>query len=187
MVLALQGITTSASSARKGYSFPGGALPHPGAGSGPLRPVGDRESRFRPDGGDRHHAHREQIDALETMGSTRSGSSWRPASSGSCCPFPADGDLRRGRDLRGVPGRREAPGRERGAYLGRWKPAWYWVTSPRDLEIPRFRPSHRVGLHVQGYFTRRGAEGVSQATTSAVVVSSVLVLVCDYFLTSVLQ
>jgi len=38
----------------------------------------------------------------------------------------------------------------------------------------------------KGYFTRRGAEGVSQATTSAVVVSSVLVLVCDYFLTSVL-
>ena len=38
----------------------------------------------------------------------------------------------------------------------------------------------------KGYFTRGGAEGVSQATTSAVVVSSVLVLVCDYFLTSVL-
>jgi phospholipid/cholesterol/gamma-HCH transport system permease protein len=38
----------------------------------------------------------------------------------------------------------------------------------------------------KGYFTARGAEGVSYATTSAVVVSSVLVLVCDYFLTSVL-
>jgi len=38
----------------------------------------------------------------------------------------------------------------------------------------------------KGYFTARGAEGVSEATTSAVVVSSVLVLVCDYFLTSVL-
>ena len=38
----------------------------------------------------------------------------------------------------------------------------------------------------KGYFARHGAEGVSQATTSAVVVSSVLVLVCDYFLTSVL-
>ena len=38
----------------------------------------------------------------------------------------------------------------------------------------------------KGYFTGRGAEGVSQATTSAVVVSSVLVLICDYFLTSVL-
>jgi len=38
----------------------------------------------------------------------------------------------------------------------------------------------------KGYFARRGAEGVSHATTSAVVVSSVLVLICDYFLTSVL-
>ncbi len=38
----------------------------------------------------------------------------------------------------------------------------------------------------KGYYTGRGAEGVSYATTSAVVVSSVLVLVCDYFLTSVL-
>jgi phospholipid/cholesterol/gamma-HCH transport system permease protein len=38
----------------------------------------------------------------------------------------------------------------------------------------------------KGYFARHGAEGVSQATTSAVVVSSVLVLVCDYFITSVL-
>jgi phospholipid/cholesterol/gamma-HCH transport system permease protein len=38
----------------------------------------------------------------------------------------------------------------------------------------------------KGYFTGRGAEGVSQATTSAVVVSSVLILVCDYFVTSVL-
>jgi len=38
----------------------------------------------------------------------------------------------------------------------------------------------------QGYFTARGAEGVSRSTTSAVVLSSVLVLVGDYFLTSVL-
>lgn len=38
----------------------------------------------------------------------------------------------------------------------------------------------------KGYFARRGSERVSQATTSAVVVSSVLFLVCDYFVTSVL-
>jgi phospholipid/cholesterol/gamma-HCH transport system permease protein len=38
----------------------------------------------------------------------------------------------------------------------------------------------------KGYFTGRGAEGVSQSTTSAVVLSSVLILVSDYFLTSVL-
>lgn len=38
----------------------------------------------------------------------------------------------------------------------------------------------------QGYFTERGAEGVSRSTTSAVVLSSVLVLIGDYILTSVL-
>ncbi len=38
----------------------------------------------------------------------------------------------------------------------------------------------------KGYYARRGAEGVSQATTSAVVLSSVLILVCDYFITSIL-
>ncbi|MBF0098080.1 MAG: ABC transporter permease [Magnetococcales bacterium] len=38
----------------------------------------------------------------------------------------------------------------------------------------------------KGYYAKRGAEGVSQATTSAVVLSSVLILVCDYFITSVL-
>lgn len=38
----------------------------------------------------------------------------------------------------------------------------------------------------QGYFTRHGAEGVSRATTTAVVMSSTLVLVWDYFLNSVM-
>ena len=38
----------------------------------------------------------------------------------------------------------------------------------------------------KGYYTGHGAEGVSRATTAAVVMSSVLVLVWDYFLTSVL-
>ena len=38
----------------------------------------------------------------------------------------------------------------------------------------------------KGYYTKRGAEGVSQATTSAVVLSSVLILICDYFITSIL-
>jgi phospholipid/cholesterol/gamma-HCH transport system permease protein len=38
----------------------------------------------------------------------------------------------------------------------------------------------------KGYYTERGAEGVSQSTTSAVVLSSVLVLVCDYFITSIM-
>ncbi len=38
----------------------------------------------------------------------------------------------------------------------------------------------------KGFYTGHGAEGVSRATTSAVVTASVLVLVWDYFLTSVL-
>lgn len=38
----------------------------------------------------------------------------------------------------------------------------------------------------KGYHATRGAEGVSQATTSAVVQSSVLILICDYFITSVM-
>jgi phospholipid/cholesterol/gamma-HCH transport system permease protein len=38
----------------------------------------------------------------------------------------------------------------------------------------------------KGYFTTRGAEGVSRSTTAAVVMSSVLILIWDYFLTSVL-
>jgi phospholipid/cholesterol/gamma-HCH transport system permease protein len=37
----------------------------------------------------------------------------------------------------------------------------------------------------KGYYAGHGAEGVSRATTSAVVMSSVLVLIWDYFLTSV--
>jgi phospholipid/cholesterol/gamma-HCH transport system permease protein len=38
----------------------------------------------------------------------------------------------------------------------------------------------------QGYHTRRSAEGLGKATTEAVVLSSVLILVSDYVLTSVL-
>ena len=38
----------------------------------------------------------------------------------------------------------------------------------------------------KGYFAGYGAEGVSKATTQAVVLSSVLVLVWDYFMTSIL-
>jgi len=38
----------------------------------------------------------------------------------------------------------------------------------------------------KGYYASHGAEGVSRATTAAVVMSSVLVLIWDYFLTSVL-
>ena len=42
-----------------------------------------------------------------------------------------------------------------------------------------------VGCY-KGYFTAKGAEGVGRATTEAVVLSSVLILVSDYFLTDLL-
>jgi phospholipid/cholesterol/gamma-HCH transport system permease protein len=38
----------------------------------------------------------------------------------------------------------------------------------------------------KGFFTKHSAEGLGTATTEAVVLSSVLILVWDYFLTSVL-
>jgi phospholipid/cholesterol/gamma-HCH transport system permease protein len=38
----------------------------------------------------------------------------------------------------------------------------------------------------KGYYAGFGAEGVSRATTQAVVLSSVLILVCDYLMTSIL-
>ena len=38
----------------------------------------------------------------------------------------------------------------------------------------------------KGYFTGYGAEGVSKATTQAVVLSSVTILIWDYFMTSIL-
>ncbi len=39
----------------------------------------------------------------------------------------------------------------------------------------------------KGFYTTRGAEGVSRSTTDAVVMSSVLILIWDYFLTSVMM
>jgi phospholipid/cholesterol/gamma-HCH transport system permease protein len=38
----------------------------------------------------------------------------------------------------------------------------------------------------KGFFTRGGAEGVGQATTGSVVISSMLILISDYFLTAIL-
>lgn len=38
-----------------------------------------------------------------------------------------------------------------------------------------------VGCH-QGFATRGGAEGVGRATTSSVVIASILIIVCDYFI-----
>ena len=61
----------------------------------------------------------------------------------------------------------------------------------RDISIG-FWKSMSFGLIIswiccyKGFYTQFGAEGVSKATTEAVVLSSVWILVSDYFLTSVL-
>jgi phospholipid/cholesterol/gamma-HCH transport system permease protein len=61
----------------------------------------------------------------------------------------------------------------------------------RDIMIG-FYKSLSFGLIIswvccyKGFHTRFGAEGVSRATTEAVVTSSVWILISDYFLTSVL-
>jgi phospholipid/cholesterol/gamma-HCH transport system permease protein len=39
---------------------------------------------------------------------------------------------------------------------------------------------------VRGYYTRGGAEGVGRATTNAVVSSSLIILLTDFFLTKLL-
>jgi phospholipid/cholesterol/gamma-HCH transport system permease protein len=54
------------------------------------------------------------------------------------------------------------------------------------LEGAVLRVIVHVGLHLQGLHCGHGAEGVARATTEAVVLSSVLILVWDYFLGSVL-
>ena len=42
-----------------------------------------------------------------------------------------------------------------------------------------------VGCH-QGFYTEGGAEGVGKATTRAVVIASISILISDYFLTAIL-
>src|SRR5215510_792525 len=74
-----------------------------------------------------------------------------------------------------------------GVYFGEMRA----VLSMHDISIG-FWKSLSFGLIIswvccyKGFYTRFGAEGVSKATTEAVVLSSVWILICDYFLTSVL-
>ena len=50
----------------------------------------------------------------------------------------------------------------------------------------RLRDDHRDHRMLQGFNTRGGAEGVGKATTNAVVISSLLILVANYFVTALL-
>jgi phospholipid/cholesterol/gamma-HCH transport system permease protein len=74
-----------------------------------------------------------------------------------------------------------------GVYFGEMQD----IVSFYDIKIG-FLKSLSFGLIIswiccyKGFYTRFGAEGVSKATTEAVVLSSVWILICDYFLTSVL-
>jgi phospholipid/cholesterol/gamma-HCH transport system permease protein len=74
-----------------------------------------------------------------------------------------------------------------GVYFGEMQS----ILSMYDIKIG-FWKSLSFGLIIswiccyKGFYTRFGAEGVSQATTEAVVMSSVWILICDYLLTSVL-
>ena len=74
-----------------------------------------------------------------------------------------------------------------GVYFGEMKA----ILGMYDISIG-FWKSLSFGLIIswvccyKGFNTRFGAEGVSKATTEAVVLSSVWILICDYFLTSVL-
>lgn len=74
-----------------------------------------------------------------------------------------------------------------GAYFYEMEKAVVW----RDV-YSGFAKSISFGVIIawiscyKGYTTGRGAEGVSKATTESVVLTSVLILVWDYFLTSIL-
>lgn len=74
-----------------------------------------------------------------------------------------------------------------GAYFSEMEKAVVW----RDVSSG-IAKSFSFGIIIawigcyKGYFAGHGAEGVSKATTESVVLTSVLVLVWDYFLTSVL-
>lgn len=65
----------------------------------------------------------------------------------------------------------------------------YWYVDPQDINGGLVKAAF-FGFFIamiscyKGFFTEGGAEGVGRATTSAVVASSVTVLVVDYFLTT---
>lgn len=62
-----------------------------------------------------------------------------------------------------------------------WKDVWSGIVKSYSFGVI----IAWIGCY-KGYYAGHGAEGVSKATTEAVVLTSVLVLVWDYFLTSIL-
>jgi phospholipid/cholesterol/gamma-HCH transport system permease protein len=78
-------------------------------------------------------------------------------------------------------------GVSQGVYFGEMQN----IVSMHDIKIG-FYKSLSFGLIIswiccyKGFYTSFGAEGVSKATTEAVVMSSIWILICDYFWSSVL-
>jgi phospholipid/cholesterol/gamma-HCH transport system permease protein len=67
----------------------------------------------------------------------------------------------------------------------------YWYVDPKDLTSGMFKACVFGGILTlvgcyKGFYASGGARGVGLATTQSVVVSSVLILVADYFLTAMM-
>ena len=129
----------------------------------------------------------DQIDSLETMGIDPVRFLVAPRIVAALVSIPL---LTAIFDVVGIYGgsrRRQAPGARRGPVFRTHEgQRGTRRRGQRRLEVPRLLLPDRLGVRLKGFFTERGAEGVSRATTSAVVISSVLVLIGDYVLTSVL-
>ncbi len=81
--------------------------------------------------------------------------------------------------------------KELGVNTGAFQARIEWFTDPDDVLGGMFKGAvfgfllASVGCY-KGFTTRGGAEGVGRATTTAVVISGVLILTVDYFLTRIL-
>lgn len=130
----------------------------------------------------------EQVDALEAMGVDPVGYLVTPRVVASTLMVPA---LTVVFDLIGIMGAYFVGTRVlhigEGAFVHRIE----WYIDPDDITSGLWKAAafgfilSVVGC-TKGFFARGGAEGVGRATTRAVVVSSVSILIADYFLTSAL-
>ena len=175
---------------RRGLPRAGGrARPHPRAGPRPLRRVRHRARRLRPHRRDRDHAHHRADRRADGDGAVAHALPGGARHRRRRHQLPAhDRDLRRRRDLRRLPRVGGAPRPVRRARTSaRCRPS---STSPTSWSASGSRwpsGSSCPGSAPTRAFTAATApQGVARATTQAVVLSSVLILVCDYVLGSLL-
>ena len=156
--------------------------------SGARRPDGHGPGGFRHDGRDRHYAHHgtnrcsgydgRESAAISRGAKARGGSDWSPVLVALFDVVGIWGGYLVGVDLLGV---------SAGSYWSSIESAVDW----KDV-YGGILKSISFGVIIawvccyKGYYTRMSAEGLGTATTEAVVLSAVLILVWDYFLTSVL-